>query len=60
MKADGTSVILNGLNLVPAWINSLGRTWKQDRYDTIAAKGFNSVRFVLYWDAVEPRDGEFD
>jgi hypothetical protein len=57
---DGTPVALNGVNVVPVWGNNPGRTWSQARYDSIAAKGFNSVRFVLYWNLFEPAPGQFD
>jgi endoglycosylceramidase len=30
------------------------------RYLQIRAKGFTAVRFVLYWDLMEPRRGSFD
>jgi hypothetical protein len=60
VRSDGTPVALNGLNVVPVWSNSPGKTWSRARYDSIAAKGFNSVRFVLYWDDFEPSKGRFD
>jgi len=60
VRADGTPVVLNGLNLVPVWSNSPGRTWSRARYESIAAKGFNSVRLILYWDDFEPTKGRFD
>jgi Cellulase (glycosyl hydrolase family 5) len=57
VAADGTPVTLNGVNVIPVWARgSLSRR----RYAAIAAKGFNSVRFVLYWDALEPHRGELD
>jgi endoglycosylceramidase len=60
VRPDGTAVKLNGVNVIPVWANSPGRTWRQSRYDSIGRKGFNSVRFVLYWDDFEPRRGELD
>jgi hypothetical protein len=56
VTADGTPVTLNGVNVIPL------RTGTADRreYEAIAAKGFNSVRLVLYWDDLEPRRGTFD
>src|SRR3954467_5224989 len=60
VQADGRPVVLNGVNVVPVWRTRPGRTWAQARYDAIAAKGFNSVRFVLYWDALEPARGHFN
>ena len=60
VDAAGNEVQLRGLNLVPIWRGSPGRTWDQARYDQIAAKGFNVVRLVLYWDDFEPQPGAFD
>jgi phosphatidylinositol-3-phosphatase len=60
VRSDGTAVALNGLNVVPVWSNSPGKTWSKARYASMAAKGFNSVRFVLYWDDFEPSRGRFD
>ena len=45
---------------MPIWRGSPGRTWDQSRYDQIRAKGFNTVRMVLYWDDFEPSPGAFD
>lgn len=56
---DGHPVILNGLNVVPVWGADGGRSWGRSRYRAIARHGFNSVRFVLYWDELEPRRGAF-
>ena len=52
--------MLNGLNVVPVWSNSPGKTWARARYASMGAKGFNSVRFVLYWDDFERSRGRFD
>jgi endoglycosylceramidase len=60
VDAGGNEVQLRGLNLVPVWRDSPGRTWEQARYDQIAAKGFNAVRLVLYWRDFEPQRGSFD
>jgi hypothetical protein len=60
VRSDGTPVALNGLNVVPVWSNSPSKTWRKARYDSMAVKGFNSVRFVLYWDDFEPSKGRFD
>jgi hypothetical protein len=60
VRSDGTPVAFNGLNVVPVWSNSPGKTWSKSRYASMAAKGFNSVRFVLYWDDFEPSKGRFD
>jgi hypothetical protein len=60
VRQNGAPVALNGVNVVPVWADSPGRTWGQARYDSIVSKGFDSVRFVLYWDDFEPRRGAFD
>ena len=57
---DGRPVHLIGLNVIPVFKGSPGDTWPQERYDQIRAKGFNAVRFVVYWDLMEPRRGTFD
>ena len=45
---------------MPVWRDSPGRTWERARYEQIRAKGFNVVRFVLYWRDFEPQSGAFD
>ncbi len=60
VRGDGTPVVLNGLNISPVWSGTPGRTFDRDRYEAIATKGFNSVRFVLYWSDFEPQRGRFD
>ena len=57
---DGNPLVMNGLNVVPVWAGRPGETWAQHHYDNMAAKGFDSVRFVLHWVDFEPRRGEFD
>jgi hypothetical protein len=53
-------VRLVGVNVIPVFKGSPGRTWPRERYDQIRAKGFTAVRFVLYWDLMEPARGAFD
>jgi Cellulase (glycosyl hydrolase family 5) len=60
VRPDGAAVKLNGVNVIPVWAGRPGRTWSRSRYQSMARKGFNSVRFVLYWDDFEPRRGRFD
>jgi endoglycosylceramidase len=60
VAADGTPVTLNGVNVIPVWAGGARGSLSRRRFDAIAAKGFNSVRFVLYWDELEPHRGEFD
>jgi Cellulase (glycosyl hydrolase family 5) len=57
---SGGAVRLVGLNVIPVWKGEPGQTWAQQRYDQIRAKGFTAVRFVLYWDVMEPARGAFD
>ena len=56
----GRPVRLVGLNVIPVWKGHPGATWPAIRYAQIRAKGFTAVRFVLYWDVMEPRRGAFD
>jgi hypothetical protein len=58
VRPDGRPVILDGLNVVPVW--GAGRSWGRSTYREIARRGFDSVRFVLYWDQLEPARGRFD
>src|SRR5919108_2201241 len=60
VRPEGGPIKLNGVNVIPVWAASPRRTWSRSRYQSIARKGFNSVRFVLYWDDFEPRRGRFD
>jgi endoglycosylceramidase len=55
----GRPVTLNGINVVPVWGAGGGRTWAPTRYRAIRRRGFDSVRFVLYWNELEPRRGQF-
>jgi hypothetical protein len=60
VEPSGRAVRLVGLNVIPVFKGSPGRTWPQARYDQIRAKGFTAVRFVLYWDLMEPARGAFN
>jgi hypothetical protein len=57
---SGRPLQLRGLNMIPVWRNQPGRTWAGWHYTQIARKGFNALRFVLYWDVFEPRRGSFN
>jgi hypothetical protein len=57
---SGRAVRLVGLNVIPVFKGHPGGTWPRERYDQIRAKGFTAVRFVLYWDVMEPSRGAFD
>jgi hypothetical protein len=52
-------VRLIGPNVQPVSSVDTG-TWDQDVYDTLRAKGFTAVRFVLFWDDFEPRPGAWN
>ena len=56
----GRPIRLVGLNVIPVSKQHPGSTWPQERYDQIRAKGFNAVRFVLYWDVMQPHRDAFD
>jgi endoglycosylceramidase len=56
----GQPVRLVGLNVIPVFKHEPGRTWPAERYAQIRARGFTAVRFVLYWDVMEPGRGVFD
>jgi Cellulase (glycosyl hydrolase family 5) len=56
---DGRPVTLNGINVVPVWGTGSGRTWAPAQYRAIRRRGFDSVRFVLYWNELEPRRGQY-
>jgi len=60
VTASGAPVTLQALNVVPVWSSDPGNTWAKAHYDRIAAKGFNAVRFVLYWDDFEPASGAYN
>jgi hypothetical protein len=60
VDAAGRPVPLIGLNVIPVWKGRPGATWPRARYDQIRAKGFDAVRFVLYWDVMEPARGRLD
>jgi Cellulase (glycosyl hydrolase family 5) len=56
---EGRPVTLNGLNVIPVWGPGRGRTWERRHYRAMRRRGFDSVRFVLYWDELEPRRGSY-
>src|SRR6266571_5315903 len=56
----GAPVTLIGLNIVPVWPALPGHTWKQARYDQIAAAGFTAVRFVVHWPDFESVKGQWN
>jgi hypothetical protein len=60
VDANGNEVRLRGFNVIPVWGNSPGQTWDSAKYTQIRSKGFNAVRFVLYWDDFEPSRGTWN
>ena len=58
--AAGAPVVMRGFNVIPVWYENPGLTWGPEHYRQIAAAGFNTVRFMLHWDTMEPRRGEVD
>lgn len=56
---DGRPVTLNGINVIPVWGAGRARTWDPSQYRAIRRRGFDSVRFVLYWNEFEPRRGQY-
>jgi hypothetical protein len=60
VDSAGAPVALRGFNVLPVWDDHPGRTWSADHNRKIAAKGFNAVRFMLHWNALEPRRGQLD
>ncbi|MCP2342384.1 glycoside hydrolase family 5 protein [Actinomadura rupiterrae] len=60
VRADGKAQRLVGPNVQPVWDARSGDTWAQPAYTAIKAKGFTSVRFVLFWDDFEPRKGAWN
>jgi hypothetical protein len=60
VDSAGNPVRLIGLNVIPVWNSSPGQTWALAKYQQIRDKGFNAVRFVLYWDNFESSRGVFN
>ncbi|GAA0229988.1 hypothetical protein GCM10009527_028090 [Actinomadura nitritigenes] len=56
----GTPHQLVGPNIQPLWDAYDTDTWDQATYDSIKAKGFTSVRMVLFWDMFQPTEGEWN
>lgn len=60
VTSSGRPVTLRAVNMIPVWRRLPRETWAPWHYTQIARKGFNAVRFVLYWDLFEPRRNHFD
>lgn len=59
----GAALLLHGINVISAAKSDPERLARIDASDVerIAGRwGFNFVRLLIFWDAVEPRPGEFD
>ncbi len=56
---SGRPVQLRAVNVIPVWRHAPGHTWRERDYLAIRQHGFNAVRFVLYWDVMEPSRGRF-
>jgi endoglycosylceramidase len=50
---EGRVLMLHGVNLLPPWP-------AKDEVITLGKSGFNSVRYVIRWDAIEPQPGQYD
>jgi endoglycosylceramidase len=59
VDTTGRPVLLRGFNVIPVYIGGPGQTWGPEHYRRIRARGFNAVRFVLYWHIMEPARGRF-
>ncbi|MBI3553267.1 MAG: cellulase family glycosylhydrolase [Elusimicrobia bacterium] len=59
--ALGRQLLLRGINLSERSKRPPFAGWlKPEHVDAIARMGFDHVRFLLTWEAVEPKDGLFD
>lgn len=58
----GRVLILRGVNLANASkAPPFFPTWLEPgTFEAIAARGFNVVRFLIFWEAVEPEKGQYD
>jgi hypothetical protein len=55
----GCKVTLNGFNIFPMWTNGSGLAFDRSHYQSIRAKGFNALRFVMPWWYYEPARGSY-
>lgn len=60
IDADGRTLSLRGIDVMPVWPELPGRTWFPESYRQIADAGLNTVHFVLFWSAFEPSPGTWD
>jgi len=60
---DGRILIFHGINVISAAKNDplrVGGTTKEDFMHIADAWGFNAVRLLIFWDAIEPEPGQYD
>ena len=60
VDANRNEVLLRGFDVIPVWADNRGSTWGASSYTAIRDKGFNAVRFAVYWSDLEPVRGSFD
>ena len=59
--AEGRAVFLRGVNYSHRSKTKPFTSWmKASHFDRIKALGFNSVRLLLIWEAIEPKPGLYD
>ncbi len=59
LDAEGRTLVLRGINLgkkTPPYLPDVDET----DFDTIASWGFDTIRFLILWAAIEPRSGDYD
>jgi len=56
----GCKLELVGFNMFPVWSQGDGVAFDESHYRSIAAKGFNVLRFVMPWGLYEPAPGRFE
>jgi endoglycosylceramidase len=58
---DGRAVFLRGVNYSHRTKSKPYASWqKPEHFEQIRAWGFNCVRYLLMWDAIEPEPGQID
>ncbi|HEX2234046.1 MAG TPA: cellulase family glycosylhydrolase [Thermoleophilaceae bacterium] len=59
VDSRGREVLLRGFNVIPVF-SAGGGTWSRRHYRRIRRRGFNVVRFVVYWSRMQPARGRFN
>ena len=60
---DGRILFFHGINVISAAKSDplrVGGTTREDFLHIADAWGFNAVRLLIFWDAIEPKPGEYD